>query len=354
MSSNATKRTAIAAMSLIALALHGCASPSEPTCGTAAVGQDTTPREVTVLADDLTSLQQAFDAQASRWRVLSLVSPTCSECILGAEAVEQEITSRIGPDELAALVVWIPMLPTDDEAAAHSSATIFPQGRALHFYDSEQSLGWAYARHTFKGFMERALKHLSDDDPLADSIYSRADVPQWDLYMLYAPGVKWGSESAPPLPTHWIRHTGRRYADGISIYWRDTPDAPPLRGDLFEAMREMANEALSKPMTTTPPASLRIEVLGLADCPNVQEAWEVVSDAVRSLALRADVQRIDQTSLDGQDARRAWPSPTILVDGRDLFGVALPAIGTSSCRHYPHGAPTAAEVAAALGSWRHR
>lgn len=231
--------------------------------------------------------------------------------------------------------------------------TIFPEGRALHFYDSQQSLGWAYTRHTFEGFMQRARAHVSDDDPLAEAIDTRGEGPQWDLYMLYPPGVKWGSEAAPPLPTHWIRHTGRRFGDETSVYWRDTPDAPPQQGSLFEAMRKMVEDARPGKATTRGPTGLQVEVLGLADCPNTQATRLAVEKAVASLAIEAQVAYVDQDTLRNDDRRRGWPSPTILVDGRDLFGMAPSSETGSACRRYADGAPSVDDVIEALRSIDH-
>ena len=223
----------------------GCAGAGQ-SCGDAAPKpRDATPREVTVLGDDLSPLRTAFNAESDRWRVVALVSPTCSECILGAEAVRKELVDRYGPERLSAIVVWIPMIPSDNERAARASATIFPVGRAVQFYDGKQEFGLAYTRGTFAGFIARARKSLPDGHRLAVAIdeHGEAARAQWDVYMLYAPGVRWdaasgGATSAPPMPTHWIKHSGRMQGEE-STYWVDSPDTPPREGDLFEAMREM-------------------------------------------------------------------------------------------------------------------
>ena len=83
-------------------------------------------QQVMVLGDDLSPLQSAFNEKSAQWRTVALVSPTCSECVLGAEVVEKEITSRYPESQVDALIVWIPMLQTDSERAARGSATIFP------------------------------------------------------------------------------------------------------------------------------------------------------------------------------------------------------------------------------------
>src|SRR5262245_15142177 len=117
--------------------LMGCTSRNQQHCGEPMKARDDTPREITVLGDDLAPLRSAFNDTSNQWRIVALVSPTCSECVLGAEAVEQEITARYPAIQVAALIVWIPMLPLDSQTAAQASATIFPPQRALQFYDSQ-------------------------------------------------------------------------------------------------------------------------------------------------------------------------------------------------------------------------
>lgn len=332
---------------LLVSVLHSCASSREQCCAApAASSRQAGPREMSVLGEDLSSLSDAFNARSDRWRVLALVSPTCSECVLGAEAVEKEITQRYGPDRVAALVVWIPMIPSDNEKAARESAAIFPADRAVQFYDAKQEVGWGYSRNTYAGFITRARKSLPEGHPLAETFENRSQEkrPQWDLYMLYAPGVRWDTKQGPPMPTHWIRHVGRMDGEK-STYWRDTPDAPPREGDLFDAMREMVEEAIGKPVAQ---AQLQIEVLGFEGCPNTPATKENVEKAIASLGLKADVAYVDQEKLPTNDSRRGWPTPTVLVDGRDLFGMASPKSAAMGCRIYSGGAPGVTEITQAL------
>lgn len=323
-----------------------CASRGPACCGDAIAARDGVPRDVTLVGGDLSAVRAAFNAQSDRWRLVALVSPTCSECVLGAEAVKKEVTDRYRSDQVGALVIWIPMLEPDNEAAARASATIFPLGRAAQFYDSEQHVGWAYARETFAGFRARARKAIADDHPLARAIdESRAERPQWDLYMLYAPGVTW--TQAPPMPTRWLRHFGRR-ENGRSLYWRDSPDQPPREGDLFLAIREMADDAMGPPLTKTGGAAMRVEVLGFEGCPNTPAMLERARAAAAAIRPAAKVVYVDQNGLPESDVRRGYPTPTVLADGRDLFGLPVPTGPAMGCRVYPGGVPSAEQIAARL------
>ena len=341
----------IVAIVILGISLVGCAASSKSCCGEAIVPRDKTPRELTVLTQDMTPLRTAFNAQSERWRVFSLVSPTCSECVLGAEAVEREITRPYPADQVSAITVWIPMLQSDNEDAARSSATIFPPDRATQFYDSRQAVGWAYSGKTFQGFIDRAIKSLPPEHPLAEHLRDRyeRERPQWDLYMLYAPGVRWeASIESPPVPTHWIRHCGRIDGEN-STYWRDTPDAPPREGNLFSAMREMAEQALGNPTARASVSGIRIEILGFEDCPNTPPLRANVQQAVTNLKLHATVEYIAQDKLAADDLRRGWPTPTVLVNGKDLFDMAPPNSPEMKCRVYSSGLPTAERIADRIG-----
>ncbi len=57
---------------------------------------------------------------------------------------------------------------------------------------------------------------------------------------------------------------------------------------------------------------------------------------------------IDQEALPHGDIRRGYPTPTILVNGRDLFGLPEPEGPAMRCRVYPGGLPDVAEIARML------
>jgi hypothetical protein len=344
----------VAGQCIAMMASQGCASRGQQYRGETIAARDNTPRQVTVLDDDLSPLRATFNSTSDQWRAVALVSPTCSECVLGAEAVGNEITARYLKSQVPALIVWIPMLQFDNEQAARASATIFPVERAAQFYDARQTLGRRYALQTFAGFYERARKSLAADHWLATALDDRIEQrrPQWDLYMLYAPGVRWEkANDAPPMPTHWIRHLGRKEDRKTSTYWQDTRESGPREGDLHEAIRAMADQAIGKPQAME--AAMTIEVLGFEGCPNTPQTRERVEKAMTSMGLAANVAYVDQNKLDENDRRRGWPSPTVLVDGRDLFGMTPPRAVAMGCRMYPNGgAPTEAEIVAAFKSMK--
>ncbi len=205
---------------------------------------------LTALGGSMSTLRGEFNAHADQWRVVLVVSPTCNECVLGARAVEREIMARYPAERVHASVVWIPMLAGDNEAAARASTGTIARENARHFYDSVQAVGWAYDRGPFADMDERVETALPASHRLREAWEKRGEHrPQWDLYMLYAPRVRWDEQSeSPPAPTAWIRHLGRHGGEGApSSYWRDTLDAPPVEGDLYLAMRAMAEETIGPP-----------------------------------------------------------------------------------------------------------
>lgn len=95
-------------------------------------------------------------------------------------------------------------------------------------------------------------------------------------------------------------------------------------------------------------ATPRIELLGFDGCPNTGTTRARLAAALGALGISAQVHHVDQEALPPGDRRLGWPAPTILVEGRDLFGLPGPAGSTLSCRVYPGGAPSVEEISEAL------
>src|SRR5438132_1136451 len=106
-----------------------CCNPVEST--------NAAPQAVSVV-DSLAPIKAAFNAHADKPRVVVLVSPTCSECVLGAQAVRKSIMDHFAASGVFALVVWEPMLEPDSEAAARQSSGIFAETPAAQFYDPQR------------------------------------------------------------------------------------------------------------------------------------------------------------------------------------------------------------------------
>lgn len=93
-----------------------------------------------------------------------------------------------------------------------------------------------------------------------------------------------------------------------------------------------------------------IELLGFPGCPNTPELRESLRAALTSIGEGWTFKDTNQEALPVHDLRRGWPTPTILVNGRDLFGMPAPTAPSMGCRMYPGGVPEAKYLAEKLKS----
>ena len=94
-----------------------------------------------------------------------------------------------------------------------------------------------------------------------------------------------------------------------------------------------------------------IELIATEGCPHAAELGDNLCEALRGLSLCCC--EIDPNKLPAGDPRRGYPSPSILVDGRDIFGLEPRADGSHQCRTYGDGLPSAEAIRAAIRA-RHR
>lgn len=94
-----------------------------------------------------------------------------------------------------------------------------------------------------------------------------------------------------------------------------------------------------------PSGAMKIELLGFPGCPNTPV---LRAHLRKALADPAAFEEVNQEDLPWSDPLRGWPTPTILVNGRDLFGLPAPSSHAMGCRLYPGGVPTVSEIRSAL------
>ena len=136
-----------------------------------------TPIKLNAFAAD--TLRKEFNEASDRVRVVALLSPTCPACQHG-QSVVKDIFEKFPRDQrMRGFVVWLPMLRTDDEKAAGQYAAAFTDVRVSQVWDGARASG------------ELLKKTLG------------LNRTAWDVYLLYAPGVKWTAD-APPAPTFWM------------------------------------------------------------------------------------------------------------------------------------------------------
>jgi hypothetical protein len=62
-------------------------------------------------------------------------------------------------------------------------------------------------------------------------------------------------------------------------------------------------------------------------CVNTAVMRERLDEALHALGRASDYMLIDQESLGRDDVRAGYPTPTVLVGGKDLFGMPQPEEG---------------------------
>lgn len=124
-------------------------------------------------------LREEFNRASDRVRVVALLSPTCGICQKGQRVVQSVFAKHPNDARLRGFVVWLPMLPSDSKDAAGAQAASFVDGRLMQHWDGDRASG----------------------NLLAKTLGLKGSA--WDVYLLYAPGVKWTGDQ-PPAPTFWM------------------------------------------------------------------------------------------------------------------------------------------------------
>jgi hypothetical protein len=91
--------------------------------------------------------------------------------------------------------------------------------------------------------------------------------------------------------------------------------------------------------------NLTIEFLAMEGCDNLAKMWDSLQDALKELQLKQSINKLDLIELsEKHDLRAGFGSPTILVDGKDLFDAPFPATFHPSCRYYAFGLPSSKNI----------
>jgi hypothetical protein len=204
-------------------------------------GGDTPQSRLVRLDPSIEPMLRHFDAESTRTRLLAILSPTCSACAHGAEMIRRAVLRSGSPEKYAVLIIWAPMLQGDDERAAEAAARFFGYANARHFYDPGKLVGTAFRRDVFP----RAVEMMRGSLParhFAESALTRRDPdqPEWDIYMIFDPGVGWEAET--PAPSRWVRQIARFGEPGHglrSLMWINEYSRPPVEGDLGEELRKI-------------------------------------------------------------------------------------------------------------------
>lgn len=81
-------------------------------------------------------------------------------------------------------------------------------------------------------------------------------------------------------------------------------------------------------MSPAKPSLKNLAFLTRQGCVNTTTMRENLEDALKAMALPNDYQFIDADTLTESDPRRGYGTPTVLYEGRDLFGMSEPPVPT--------------------------
>jgi len=120
--------------------------------------------------------------------------------------VRNDVLDHVTSPDLAAYLVWVPVLNEDNENAARRATVLVPDARASHYWAQSDSTGWDF---------QAAL-------PLADE-------SAWDVYLVYDRGVEWTGPD-PPVPTYYMHQLVGRLPEGRML------DGPVLQKKIREIL----------------------------------------------------------------------------------------------------------------------
>jgi hypothetical protein len=120
-------------------------------------------------------------------------------CLAGASGAGAELLRAIPDTSLRAYCVWVPMLPSDNKAAARAAAERFAEPRAVHYWDGDRHLSRQLA--VALGIETRRSAAAGDDPAFA-----------WDVYLAYRRGNRdlWAPDS-------WMHQLAVEHAPTLDV-----------------------------------------------------------------------------------------------------------------------------------------
>lgn len=141
----------------------------------------------------------------------------------GARAARQSVLERHRGKDIAIFVVWVPMVESDDEAAAREMAKLFADDpRVLQLWDPERKIGAAYR----------------------DAHSPASETTEWDIYLWYAKEARWADPA--PAPVELLRQFDW-VGDGKSVLARGSTTAQRYEASLPDEMAKASDRVLSGP-----------------------------------------------------------------------------------------------------------
>jgi hypothetical protein len=127
-------------------------------------------------------LRQEFNDRRADLRVVSLVSPSCDQCLDGLKLVLDTVSG--GGQDVTVFVLWLNIIEGDGPQAAARRAGEYGVPRSVrHYWEGD---GWPVSSRA------RAVVGIGEYDPTQSA---------WDVHLLYRRGVEWDGDL--PSPTAW-------------------------------------------------------------------------------------------------------------------------------------------------------
>ncbi|HKQ50279.1 MAG TPA: hypothetical protein VJZ71_19555 [Phycisphaerae bacterium] len=156
----------------------------------------------------------------------------------GARAVLKEVVEAAPRADVRVIVVWLPMVETDNAKAAREAARMFRDERVTQFYDPQRLLGLAFPRDVFPNCIHDALRATPPEHPFHADLQAWAESPpdqqvMWDAVLFYDRNGEWGER--PPKPRRWSKQVAFFENAGpgepTATFFHNDCKAPPVDSD---------------------------------------------------------------------------------------------------------------------------
>ncbi|MEE8153401.1 MAG: cation transporter [Phycisphaerales bacterium] len=298
------------------------------------------------LDDSLQPVIDRFNADRNKPRIVALLSPTCGGCVHAARALQKEIVEAYPDKDLSLLIVWEPMLGSDDQPSAEKSSNIFNDPRVTQYWDGQRLSGITYSTQVYADRFHQLSKVTPEDHFLASMLKRAADaspeqIPMWDFALFYPAGVIW--KDAPPKAQRFIRQLA--YSPGQngsgSTLLVDDFSKPPIQSDWFDEvrreMRSLMSEDVTDAQTIGVESGVNLQYLSFPSCPNTPELRQRLTKALAELGIDLEITEVNLLELAKDDPRLCYGAPTVLVNGVDLMGQSPSDQPALCCRIYVDG-----------------
>jgi hypothetical protein len=163
--------------------------------------------------------------------------------------VLKEIVETSPRRDVSVIVVWLPMIGTDNALAARRSSAMFTDKRVRQFYDPNRIVGVTFARDVLSTCAREALRATPKDHPLYARLEEWAAEPAvrhplWDAVLYYDSRSEW--TDCVPRPTRWSKQVafqgGANDGESIATFFHNECKLGPVESDWFVEVRNAVKQ----------------------------------------------------------------------------------------------------------------